>query len=389
MTVPSIDYRRHVHRPTRFIVLGLLLVVAATYLGYDVVKRRANIEPVPSAYTYTVKQSVDKSVVYFPSSFYDGGPGQNTGYVMSLTDKIATTFHYSFTGSEQQSLSYAYDIRAVVRGLYSFKGDETDSANVWSKEFQILKPVHGTVNAKDLSFDPSAQVPFDDYRKLIEELRSSLTLPIRSEVVVTFTINVSGVVDGKTFNDLRTASVSAPIEEQIYSLTQKYDKEDTKQVVAAAVQTNVDKRAQYETYGGIALGVLALAALIYGFRKQIFKTPYQRELDKIYRYHDGLIVRAGHQADLSGKHVVPVQSFDDILNLEEELKSPIVASNAGASATHFMIINGDVVYRYTLGTVVRESGRSLEEIEASIEEHHIVTSPRRVHDIHKRPSKRM
>ncbi len=366
MTAPSIDYRRHVRRPIGFVVLGVLLVGAAVYLAYDVVKRQANIEPVPSAYTYTVKQSVDKNVEYFPSSFYDGGPGSNTAYIMSLTDKIATTFHYSFSASAQQPLSYAYDVRAVIKGDYSFKGDGTDTANVWSKEFQLLAPVHGTVDSKQLSFDPKVEVPFDDYRNIIEELRTSLTLPIRSSVTVTFTINVSGVVDGTPFNDLRTASVSAPIEEQIYALSQQYDKEDTKQVVTASAQTQVDKQAQYETYGAILLGGLALAALTYGFRRQIFKTPYQRELDKIYRYHDGIIVRASRRADLTGKHVVPVKSFDDMLNLEEELKLPIVATALSAEATRFTIIRDDVVYAFTLGRVHAKNETSLEQIEETL-----------------------
>lgn len=374
MTAPGIDYRRHVRRPVGFIVLGLLLVGAAVYLAYDVVKRRANVEPIPSAYTYTVKQSVDKGVQYFPSSFYEGGPGKNAAYVMSLTDKITATFHYTFSGSEQQSLAYAYDVRAVVRGKYSFKGDESDSADVWTKEFQILKPVHGTVDAKGVSFNPSVEIPFDEYRILIEQLRTSLTLPIRSEVVVTFTVNVSGMVDGTVFNDLRTASVSAPIEEQIYTLSQKYDKEDTKQVVPANAQTNVDKQAQYETYGVIALGGLALAAFVYGFRRQIFKTPYQRELDKIYRYHDGIIVHASRPPDLAGKRIVTMKSFDDMLNLEEELKLPIVAASVGVAATQFIIIRDDVAYMYLLGHLPVRRGTSLEQIEASVG-HKLETRP--------------
>ncbi len=115
------------------------------------------------------------------------------------------------------------------------------------------------------------------------------------------------------------------------------------------------------------LGGLAIA---YGLRRQIFKSPYQRELDKIYRYNDGLIVKASAKTDIAGKTIVPVESFDDILNLEESTKSPIVASPAGASATRFMIIHGDIVYVYLLGTIVKEdidNSRSLAEIEAFIE----------------------
>jgi hypothetical protein len=214
-----------------------------------------------------------------------------------------------------------------------------------------------------LSFDPKVDIPFDEYRQLMEQLRTSLTLPIRSMVTVTFTVNVSGSVEGTPFNDLRTASVSVPIEEQIYTISQKYDKDDTKQVMTAKSQAVIDRQAQYEQYGAIALSVLALASFGYGFRKKIFKTPYQRELDKIYRYHDGIIVRANRLADLSGKRIVSVKSFDDMLNLEEELKLPIVAASVNAEATQFMIIRDDVVYLYTLGKLPSKNhGRSLEEI---------------------------
>lgn len=368
MTTLAIDYRRHVHRPIGFIILGVLLLGVAGYLGYDSLKRRANTEPAPLTYTYTVKQSVDKQVLYFPSSFYENGPDKNTAYIMSLTDKIMATFHYDFSSSEERQLSYAYDVRAVVKGQYSMKGDDSDTADVWSKQFQLLEPVHETVTAKALSFDPTAEVPFDEYRKLIEQLRTALTLPIRSEVVVTFTINVAGDVDGTPFNDMRTASVTVPIEEQIYAISQKYDKEDTKQVVAKAAQADIDRLAQYEWYGAAAVSVLALASFVYGFRKKIFKTPYQRELDKIYRYHDGIIVRANRPTDLSGKRVVSVKSFDDMLNLEEELKLPIVAASVGLEATQFMIISDDVVYVYTLGRLPSQNkGRSLEDIAAKVQ----------------------
>jgi hypothetical protein len=130
---------------------------------------------------------------------------------------------------------------------------------------------------------------------------------------------------------------------------------------------NIDRVAQYEIYGAIGIGILALASFVYGFRKKIFKTPYQRELDKIYRYHDGIIVRASRPTDLSGKRIVAVKSFDDMLNLEEELKLPIVAASVSAEATQFMIIRDDVVYAYILGKLpAPHHGRSLEEIAATV-----------------------
>lgn len=367
MATEAIDYRRHVRRPIGFVVLGVVLLGIAGYLSYDAVQRRTTNEPTAAVYTYSVKQSVDKTVEYFPSSFYENTPGKNDAYVMSLTNKVKMAFHYAFSGSTEQPLAYVYEIRAVVRGKYALKGNEDQMSNVWSKEFQLLAPVHGTTTTKDLAFSPSVEVPYDEYRKMVEQLRTSLALPVGSDVTVTFTINVAGTVDGTPFNDLKTMVVTIPVEQQIYTISEKYDKDDTKQVTTASQQKAVDTRAQYETYVAFGLIALAVASFVYGLRKQIFKTPYQRELDKIYRLHDGIIVRASKPADLTGKRLVAVRSFDDMLNLEEELKLPIVATSLSAEATRFMIIRDDVVYAYTLGHVhAPAQGRSLEEIANSV-----------------------
>ena len=59
-------------------------------------------------------------------------------------------------------------------------------------------------------------------------------------------------------------------------------------------------------------------------------------------------------------------SFDDILNLEEELKAPIVANPAGTEAMPFMILHDDTVYIYTLGTVVLEDEDTINDIDLEV-----------------------
>lgn len=368
MVALALDYRRHVHRQIGYAVLGILLLLGAGYLGYDVYERRSSALPAPSAYTYKVAESVDTNVNYFQNSFYADGPGTNTAYVMDLTNTIDGVFRYSFSASEEQKITYVYDISAVVRGTYAFTNNSDDGdSNVWSQKFQLVRPVYKTITASQFAISPNVEAPYAEYKQMLDELKNGLALPITGDVTVTFSIRVTGDIGGAELDDSRSSSFTAPIGSQIYAVTTKYDKEDTKQVVPIATREGIDKWVQYELYGAIGLGVLALASFVYGLRKKIFKTPYQRELDKIYRYHEGIIVRAGRGADLSGKRVVPVKSFDDMLNLEEELKLPIIAASVSATATQFMIIRDDVVYVYTLGKLpAARHGRSLEEIAEAV-----------------------
>lgn len=364
MVALALDYRRHVHRQVGYVILGIILLLGAGYLGYDVYERRSSAVPAPSAYTYKVTQSIDTKVHYFQNSFFTDGPETNTAYVMDLTDTIDVTFHYSYSASEEQELTYVYDVTATVRSKYTFSNNENDGAsNVWTQKFQLVTPVRRTITASQFAVTPTVTVPYAEYKRLLDELKNSLVLPTDGDITVTFSMHVTGDVGGAELDDARTSSFVVPVGSQIYNITTNYDKEGTRQVVPVAAQEGIDKWTQYELYGAIGLAVLAVAAFVFGLRKKIFKTPYQRELDKIYRYHEGIIVRASRAADLSGKRVMLVKSFDDMLNLEEELKLPIVAASVSATATQFMIIRDDVVYVYTLGKLpAARHGRSLEEI---------------------------
>ncbi len=361
-------------RPIGLVVLGLVLLAIAFGLLYDLYTRKTSETVVtPAAYHYTVKQSVDTEIAYFKSSFYGDTPGTtNTAYVADLTDTIDATLRYSYKAEQPIALTTMYSATATVRERFASGSDGKDIANVWSKEYPLLKPVTSTVTTSELEFAPQVTVPFSEYRKIVDQLKTSLALPATSELVVTFMVRVSGAVDGTPFDDIRMSTITVPLDQPVYKLAPKFEKEDTKQVVTQAAKTGQDMMQVYERIGAAVAGALGVLALVYGMRKQIFKSPYQRELDKIYRYHSGLIIKSSPHLDLSHKTTVPVESFDDILNLEEELKSPIVASPVGGTATRFMIIHGDIIYMYLLGKIEKEqidNSRSIEEIEAFIEGH--------------------
>lgn len=342
-------------RPIGFVIAGVVLIVFAGYLLYELEKQKSGNIYVPSSYEYTVRQSVNTEVTYLDSSFYKNGPGPtNTAYVKDLTDKIKASFYYQFTAEDVMKATYTYDVKARVLGKYAINADSEKTANVWSKEYQLVAPVTKSVHAKSITLTPFAEMPYGEYKSQIENFKTSLSLPLNSEAVMEATINIKGDINGKPFNDTRVVKIAAPLDQQLYTLDVKYDKEDKKQARGEIIKNEREQFQRYLLIFAVVVGVMGVGMVLYGLRKQIFKTPYQRELEKIYRYNDGIIIRAKRSPDLTGKRVVPVLSFEDMLNLEEELKLPIVASPAGGEATQFMIIRDDVAYVYTLGKALIE-----------------------------------
>lgn len=355
----------HSYRPIGMGLVGILLMMLSGFVVYDVLQRKADASEPTTAYEYKVSQSIDPSITYFNSSFFDTTPGTNTAFVSSLTNTLGATFHYNYHAAESTELTYAYEVKATVRGTFSLQnnGQAAPASNVWNKEYQLVPPTKQTLVTNDIVLSPKVVVPYADYKKNVEDLKEALSLPLTSEVAIQYLIRVSGTIGGTPFEDTRTSSVTASLDQQIYALSIKYDKADSKRVSSQEAQKSRSTFEQYETIIAGVLGVIGVALLGFGLRKQIFKTPYQRELDRIYRYHDGIIIKASTETDVTGKNIVPVLSFDDMLNLEEELKAPIVASPAGGEATRFMIVRDDVVYVYTLGKVLLRDEKIIEEID--------------------------
>lgn len=352
------------------LVIGALLCFGVMgVLLYDAMVVRGGFR-IGTPYHYTINQSINNTVSYVDNSYFPNGPTASTAYISDLTDTVRTTFQYTYVGSNEENLQYTYDVRATVRGAYTVPGSDQDTSNVWTKEFQLVEPTTERLLGDRFSINEEVIIPFAEYRKIVEDFRLSLALPVTSELEVRFNVRTSGTIAGEELNDSRTSTISTPLNVQIYQLATKYDKTDTKEL------NNRPQQDGGETIRAELLGAALLAALgsffiVMIWHHSIQRTAYQRELQKIYRYHDGIIIRTSRRVEIpASKTIVPVKNFDDILNLEEETKSPIIATNLGDTATQFMIAQNDIIYMYTLGEVPVDVIKKdqLDSIEESMEQ---------------------
>ncbi len=339
-------------RQLMFVVLGIFLLSAAGWLVSDRLRVHTTL-PITNIYSYTIRQDTKYNVKYRGSSFYDGGPSQtDTAYLSNLTDSINARFSYNLSATDVTALHYEYGAKATVRGTYGSTDSTLGISNVWSKDYVLLEPTTGTQNTGQLALDPEVQVPYTKLRAAIDQFKLAFDAAVNTELLVTYTVKVSGSIDGTPFSDTKVSTLSAPLDQQIYKINSKFVKSDHHDVVPKQSQKIEDIITMYEVPLAVLLTILGLAYTVYGLRRQIIKSPYQRELEKIYRYHDGIIIHASRPADLAHKDIVMVKKFDDLLNLEEELKTPIIASQVNDATTHFFIARDDIVYVFTLGEQV-------------------------------------
>lgn len=345
-------------RPVLFALLGLLMCVGAGYLIHNHMQPHS-AAPIAQKYTYQIKQSATSSAHYAQNKFFDpnGSPGtDNTAYVASLTDYLNSQLSYTFTGSTATTLTYSYKADAVLRSTFSGKDSTAKAADVWAKTYSLLKPVTGSQKTKTLTLNPSVKIPFAEYAATASQFRSTYNIPVSNEVVVTYTVTVSGKVNGVPFTNTQMSTITAPLDELVYKIAVQFNKTDFQEVASKRAWQLESIITTYEFPVAIVLALSGVSLVVYGFRKQIIKSPYQRELAQIYRYNGDIIVKARRPVSLARKTIVDLDSFDDLLSVEEETGAPIVANELGDTATRFIIASEGTAYVFTLGDPTASQG---------------------------------
>lgn len=328
---------------------GLFAILAVLLLRRVVL----GVEPgKDSVYDYEIKQELVEAVHYFESSYFNKSDlTRRPAYITNLTDTIDINYKYTYQADQSTDLKYTYSARAILQAGYSLEGDKSPS-QVWKEEFEVAPVIEKKLRGDSIHINEVITIPYGEYKHKMDNFKADFALPTDGEVIVVVDVKVSGNISGATINDSRQAIARIPLNQQIYKITSDVEPRVSK-LVYVGDQSAEFRAKQYYILATIVSVVLSVVFLIIGFSdwlsEHFAKTPYQRELAKIYKYHDSIIVQTSKPMSLTGKSVVEVETFDDILDIEDSSKSPIIAKEIGSKATRFMIIQEDIVYTYVLG----------------------------------------
>lgn len=98
----------------------------------------------------------------------------------------------------------------------------------------------------------------------------------------------------------------------------------------------------------IALSVILftyLCTLV--FKKDDELSTYKKKLKNILKTYDSVLVYSGDELVLENENIIMVKNFDDIMNVQEELKKPLLYLSSKKSSL-FMIKDGNELIIYIL-----------------------------------------
>jgi hypothetical protein len=106
-------------------------------------------------------------------------------------------------------------------------------------------------------------------------------------------------------------------------------------------------------YIGVLILILDLLVFVILFNK-IFadkKSLYLKTLNKIMKDYSEVIIESSTNLNYDNLEILDIKTFDDMIDVEEELKSPIMLyEHIKNEESWFIVVNGNYAYRYILSS---------------------------------------
>jgi hypothetical protein len=301
-------------------------------------------------YNYNINRDVNYKVYLKDNDFYEEEYlDMDKQYTSELIDYIDIDFSYLFTGSKLTDISYSYDVSGAIVGEY--ENTSSGKSEIWRKKYTLLD-AQSFIKNSSTTFDVNQNIKFDyqKYSEVVSDFRSRFKLAIDANFVMTFDVTYTGKINGtdETVSGTDTIEISIPLSKTTLAITTKYDK-----------NTNENLTSSYSTQDlwqvCVSAIVLIILTILFLLNKDKLitdkKTEYMKIRDKIMKDYKEIIVEVTSDANLDKLEILEIKTFDDMIDIEEELKSPILSYEIRKDKEcWFVVVNDKYAYRYILNS---------------------------------------
>ena len=285
---------------------------------------------------------------YYPNSYIE----MNQKYFADLISDIEIEFKHFSLASNKYNYNYKTRETATIY-VFDRAGDNKD-LELWKKEYLLDESnlVFG-VNELDYKVNKSIRINYDAFNQVVKDFQNNFALSTTSFVRVSFSVIASNTIKayGLVHTTVDEITVDIPLNERVFTIsTNAEDRVDeikgNNQVVEADSFLLV-----IGLIGLIISVVLIIWVLIKYIREEKQESLYLTTLNKILASYGDVIVQATNKIDFKDMIIIEVESFDELMDAQNELRSPIAYFEIIANEkSAFVIVDQNQVWRYTLSS---------------------------------------
>lgn len=310
--------------------------------------------------SYNEESDINYQVYYKDNDFFDNKYLESDKqYIASLIDSIKTKFNYEIS-LEDVDVEYKYTYRIEANVIVRDK----DTKNLfYDKTEVLLDEVEENTSLKEVSINEELTIDYDLYNDKIKRFVSVYDLDnAESFLNVNMYVNVIGSCEEFVDNQEqeKVITLSVPLSEDTIAIDFV---DNTVNSTNNVLQCNSDYSNNFIfIVTGVVLGLLDLSLIIlvirYEIKTRTAETIYEKELKKILNNYGSSIQVLGNEFVVDGYQVLKIESFNDILEISDKLRKPILMKENKEKTGAYFIIPSDTkllyVYRLKVSDIEKE-----------------------------------
>ncbi|MBR3362772.1 MAG: hypothetical protein IKG40_02475 [Bacilli bacterium] len=271
---------------------------------------------------YSENGDIDYRVYLQQNDFFEEDfLGKNKAYIASLIKNIDVDFNYIFKIDNKSDIDFDYDIIATL-----VIADGSGQNVFFEKDYSLLGKtsssiVKGTVN----NIKKTVKIDYNYYNNLANRFRINYGIDTTSNLVVKMKIKGFDVDDNLDFNNSSEMSITIPLSEREVSISMNSNEVNKKGKIISHGMIKVNNYSYLSL--GIVLFIVSIIFFVYIIkliRKNVkFSSKYDKYVARLLKEYDRLIVNTTTKPDKKGKKIFNIDSFDELLDVRDNLKLPI------------------------------------------------------------------
>ena len=272
-------------------------------------------------------------------------------YVASLIDHIDIDFLYNFNIDEKVNLDFKYNI------VGKLSITDSDGKNVYlTRDYTLLEDKEfKLVNEQDHTIQEKIVIDYGEYNKIANSFKSTYGLDTASKLNIY--LNVEKKSDTEAIKDIANDNnmlIQIPLSQRSVSISMDYKdiNRNSKLVKSSSITV--------KNVAFIVVSVVLLLVSFYGLYNVLKllgllsnkRSAYDKYIAKMMRQYDRLIVKHYTCPDLSNYNVIKIREFNELLDMRDNLKVPIMFYNVtDHQKSYFYIVNNNDLYLLVLKAV--------------------------------------
>ncbi|MBR1654702.1 MAG: DUF5305 domain-containing protein [Clostridia bacterium] len=335
---------RNICISTILLFVGIILI----FKSFKVEQGTKNV-----LYSYNINRNVNYTVQLNENEFF---PNQalemNKTYISSLVNKINMDFTYTLAGNKKAKTKYTYQVVAVTDVKYaSTSSDKQDS--IWSKQYVLVEQKEVEVNASSFNISENFDVDFATYNEEVKNFKEQLRMPVKANLQVKLIVRSNMEVAGveKPVIESSIMNLDMDLAQDVFSIEKEFDNSESKEIFETT-ETNKKINIPFMVIGAILI-VAAILIMLDSIRKSIKfskKSDYAIALNRILKNYGDIVAEIVSPVEIDNLNVIEVKNFDQLLDIEEEVRMPILFyETIPDEQGEFIIVCDSMAYRYVIG----------------------------------------